>query len=177
MTLKKNQGFTLVELMVALVIGSFLILGVVGTYSAISTSVQTSKDLETAQEVIRYSSQVFTRSLKQTQGAQTANQGSTMIVQQRANTRSCLGTLINVQYQETFTFVQPDLFCSIQDAAGAELFANTRLLTDIENMTFSGSATLFTITVLPEFLPDNFGNGLEIDIALSSLILQTTAPN
>jgi len=64
--IKNNKGFTLIELMIALVIGGILILGITSTYSSIDGTIQTSKDLENAQEVIRYTSQVFTRSLKQT---------------------------------------------------------------------------------------------------------------
>lgn len=169
--LKKEQGFTLIELMIALVIGSFLILGISATYSAISASIQTSKDLENAQEVIRYSSQSFTRSLKQTSAVNVVSTVE-MRVQQSANTSSCLGTTVAQAYQETFTFVQPDLFCSIQDSAGADLVGTTRLLTGINSLVFIDSGNdLITIRVLPDFLPSNFPNtGLDIDIALNAVI-------
>ena len=62
----KTKGFTLVELMIALAISGFLLLGVVGTYSSIHGTVTASKELENSQEVIRYSARVFSRSLKQT---------------------------------------------------------------------------------------------------------------
>lgn len=171
--LSRNRGFTLIELMVALAIASLLILGITGTYSAIASSVNTSKDLENAQEVIRYSSQVFTRSLKQTRVPPTITVDG-LIVIQPANTRSCLGTMPAAGYTETFTFAAPNLMCRIDNGA------DTVLLTGVADINYTLNLPLVTITVLPEFLPDNFlaggVNGINIDIAVSALILQTAMP-
>ena len=46
---KMNSGFTLVELMIGLVISSMVIIGITGTYSTISATIQASKELENAQ--------------------------------------------------------------------------------------------------------------------------------
>lgn len=171
--LSNHKGFTLVELLVGLVIASLLVLGVTGTYSSISSSVNTSKELENAQEVIRYTSQVFTRSLKQTRELPTivANE---FVVEQPANTRSCLGTMPNVTYTETFSFSSPNLRCRIDDGN------DTTLLTGVADIDFVVNGLLVTVTVLPDFLPENFldggVNGLNIDIAVSTLILQTAMP-
>ena len=61
---RAHLGFTLVELMVALAVGSFLIAGVGLSYATIKGTVSATKELENAQEVIRFTSQVLTRSLK-----------------------------------------------------------------------------------------------------------------
>ena len=65
--IKHTKGFSLVELMVALAAGAFLLAGISLSYSAIKGTIQVSKELENAQEVLRYTSKVFNRSIKQTQ--------------------------------------------------------------------------------------------------------------
>lgn len=170
---KHNQGFTLIELMVALAIGLFLISGITATYSAIQVSIQTSKDLENAQEVIRYSSQVFTRSLKQTQLAPQLSAGNVfpMTVFQSANTSSCVGTSPTVDYYETFTFVAPTLSCSVSATSDdSVIVADIPLLTGISSLVPFPDTYLYTFTVKPDFLPDNFNGGINIDVALNSLI-------
>ncbi len=169
---KRSDGFTLIELMIALVISGVLLLGVTGTYSTIHSTIQASKELENAQEVIRYSSQVFTRSFKQTEQIPTIV-GNQILVQQQPNTRSCIGTVIGVAYQETFTFVQPDLSCALQDAAGNVLNADVRLLTGVTALVPVSNGDLFSITVTPTVLPQNFNGGVRIDIALTNRILRT----
>ncbi len=172
--LKNTEGFTLIELLIALVIGSFLILGITGTYSALQSSIQTSKELENAQEVLRFTSNVFTRSLKQTSVVPIVNNiNRTLTVQQNANARSCLGTQPNVNYVEVFTFVQPNLSCQITDTAGNQLNADTTLLTGITNMQFNTNALggLVIINVVPNNLAANFGGNIQIDIALTSIII------
>ncbi|WP_231613077.1 PilW family protein [Pseudoalteromonas sp. SWXJZ94C] len=62
--INKHSGFTLIELMVALAAGMFLLSGVSLAYSSINSSTSTAKDLENALDVIRFSSKIFTRSLK-----------------------------------------------------------------------------------------------------------------
>jgi hypothetical protein len=162
--------------MIAMAIGTFLILGIIGTYSSISTSSQASKELENAQEVIRYSSNLFSRSLKQTTESLTLTNGNqTIAVTQKANTRSCLGTLVVVDYIEIFTFTQPDLSCQITDLAGNQLVANTQILTGIANFQsgLNVGGDLFTLNITPTVLPRNFGNnGVRIDIALTSKIIR-----
>ena len=161
--------------MVALAIGLFLISGITATYSAIQVSIQTSKDLENAQEVIRYSSQVFTRSLKQTQSPPVLSAGDVfpMTVFQSANTSSCVGTTPTVAYYETFTFVAPTLSCSVSDQSdNSVIIADIPLLTGISSLTAVPDTYLYTFTVQPDFMPANFNGGINIDIALNSLIFK-----
>ena len=53
---KLTRGFSLIELMVALAAGAFLLAGVSLSYAAIKGTIEVSKELENAQEVIRYTS-------------------------------------------------------------------------------------------------------------------------
>ena len=113
--IKNLKGFTLVELMIAVAISGFVVLGVVSTYSSIHSTVQASRQLENAQEVIRYSSHVFSRSLKQAQNAANVNVTSVggvnnvLTVSLPAGATNCLG-IVNVgALIETYTFTQPNL--------------------------------------------------------------------
>jgi prepilin-type N-terminal cleavage/methylation domain-containing protein len=188
--MKYNKGFTLVELMIALVISSFVLLGVTSTYSSIQGSIQVSKELENAQEVIRYSAQVFNRSIKQTMlPVIVSANAQTVTVTQPANTRSCFGSIVGVDYQETFTFVSPNLSCSTQDSAGNPLVANTVILTGINNFRaqYNNANELFSFIIEPTVLPQNLivvgggagganMNGVRIDVALTSRIISINMP-
>lgn len=180
--MRKNKGFTLIELMIALVIGGVLILGVTSTYSSIQTSIQTSKDLENAQEVVRYTSQVFTRSLKQTWD-NIDIVGDTVVVKQKENVRPCVGDTPVLDYTETFAFDGSNLKCSVVTIDGNVVENETIILTGIADMRFvvDGTGTLFTVTVLPTELPENFNDGVNpagvnIAIALNTLILRNAMP-
>lgn len=180
--IKNNKGFTLIELMIALVIGGILILGITSTYSSIDGTIQTSKDLENAQEVIRYTSQVFTRSLKQTWD-DIDIAGDTVAVKQKANVRPCVGATPALDYTETFALDGSDLKCSVVTTDGNVVENGTVILTGIADMTFvvDGTGTLFTVTVLPTKLPENFNDGVNpagvnIAIALNTLILRNAMP-
>jgi hypothetical protein len=157
-------------------VGTFLMLGIIGTYSSINASSQASKELENAQEVIRYSSNVFSRSLKQTfEPLALSNGNQTIAVTQQANTLSCLGTPINEDYVEIFTFTDLELSCQITNINGDELAADTLLLTGIADFQsgLNGDGDLFTLNITPTVLPGNFGNnGVRIDIALTTIIMR-----
>lgn len=172
---KNNRGFTLVELMIALAISSMVIIGITGTYSAIHGTIQASKELENAQEVIRYSSQVFTRSLKQTKQAPNVLVAQQLTVQQPANVTPCTGGAAPVMaYQETYTFnaLTTVLSCRVDDGA------DIALLTGISNITYALNAAknLVSITLQPRALQQNFGGVVRIDIALTTLILTAAMP-
>ncbi len=180
---KKISGFTLVELMIALVISGVLLIGVTGAYSAINGTIKASKALENAQEVIRYSSQVFTRSLKQSvhiEIIEIVDEPIKITVKQKANTISCVGTIVTVDYTEIFVFEESKLSCEIKDNAGDIVKAKTTLLTGINRLIPTLDDTLFSLIVEPQGLPKNFilnddTLGVRIDIALTHLILKQNA--
>ena len=166
-TKRVATGFTLIELMIALVISSFLLLGVVSTYASISGTIQASKELENSQEVIRYSAKVFTRSLKQSSSATVINGGNGITVNLPSNSSSCLGTKPGANFSETYQFVAPDLTCSINGAPAVTL------LTGMSNLQFIATGnSLITVRVSPLVLSQNFVNGsVDIDVALTTRIL------
>jgi prepilin-type N-terminal cleavage/methylation domain-containing protein len=177
----RTKGFTLVELMIALAISGFLLLGVMGTYSSIHGTVTASKELENSQEVIRYSARVFSRSLKQTNTP--AELSSTLLALDRTPilnvltvtlpplSTSCKGDPLNNGGTEVYTFDNAGnkLTCKVDEDVVVDL------LTGIDSMAFIENAnrTMVTIQVYPTDLSDNnnFPEPIDIDIALTSVIL------
>ncbi|MBO1255807.1 prepilin-type N-terminal cleavage/methylation domain-containing protein [Alteromonas sp. 5E99-2] len=163
-----NKGFTLVELMIAIAISSFLVLAVSLSYSSIKTITNTTTELENAQEVLRYTSQIFIRSMKQTQSDPTVDaSGETITVQQSANSLSCIGTTPTTDFTETFTLSGDNrLTCDI--GAGAQDIL--RGLTQI-SFNYNNATRILTVNVSPEGLPLNYGGSVTINIAASTLWL------
>ena len=179
----KNQtGYTLIELLVALLLGTVLVLGISSGYSAISGVIQTSKNIENAQEVLRYSAEVFTRSLKQTAADPTSNGAilsstsqAVLTVAQSANTITCDGYGRSFDYTETYSLDNHRLKCEVTDSSGAGSGAQT-ILSGIESITYSRSGNLISVLVQPqaqqgETLGVGAAMAVKIDIALSSIII------
>lgn len=164
---KKAQGFTLIELLIALVIGSILIAAIGMAYVAVSQTIKTSKQLENAQEVLRYSSEVFNRSLKQTLSAPLVNPNNNglTVIQTSEGATACDGSNPAVPFSEVYTFVSPNLIC---DAGNGEQV----LLTGLADISYNLNGNLVEITVTPSELDmDMLLNGFQIDIALTGIIL------
>lgn len=162
-----TRGYTLVELMVALAAGAFLLGGVSLAYSAIKGTILVGKELENAQEIIRYTSKVFARSIKQTPISPVVSaDGSTISISQPAGVITCNGTVSAVDVVEVYTLESNNLTCTL-GALAAE-----RLLTGVETLNFSINNDVVTINVRPEQLPSQFGNAITIDVAASNVILE-----
>ena len=174
----QTNGFTLVELMIALAISGFLLLGIIGTYASIHGTIQASQELENSQEVIRYSAQVFSRSLKQVVDADDIADpagGSILTVTLPFSATSCLGEVPllggALEYSEVYTFSDSSLTCSVNGVLPA-----VTLLKGIESMTFDlhEDRQLVTVKVYPNHLKNNknFPEAIDIDIALTTVILK-----
>jgi len=163
----RQSGYTLLEMLVAMAVGLFLLAGVAMSYSAIKSTVRMTQELSDAQEVIRYTSQVFTRSVKQTSSEPVISAAPlTIQFQQYANVLSCQGTTPLVDYVETYALENGFLTCDIGDGSGA-----VKLLKGIEAINFSYNDYLLSVIVKPNKMPAHFEAGLQIDIATTQLIL------
>lgn len=164
-----QNGYTLIELMVALAASMFLLSGVSMAFVSIKTTISSTEALENSQEVIRSTADVMTRALKQTlvvpAVTTTTTVADTLTITQDANTINCLGQLAAAGYTEVYTFTSPNLVCAIN--AGA---AQT-LITGVESLSFALNGQLVTTTVKPIGLPDYLGNGVAIDTSLTADIL------
>ena len=163
-----QTGFTIIELLIALLISTTLILGVSMAYTSINTVILSSKNIENAQEVLRFSAQTFTRSLKQT-SLVTINSPTELHVSQAANTIACDGSRPIVAYIEKYSLNGINLVCDIG--------ANPQtILTGVEDILFTRTGNLVSITVTPKAqLGEPAGIGaaapMQIDIALTGIIL------
>lgn len=168
-----QTGYTLVEMLIAVLISTLLMLGISTAYSSITGLVNTGKNLENAQEVLRYCSEVFTRSLKQTSENVTLT-STVLSINQEANSIACDGSKPMGNYTEVYVVNANNLTCDI--GSGPK-----NILTGVKSITFelstvSASEKLISIIVEPQALHgESSGIGankpVQIDIALSELIL------
>lgn len=165
MKFHSQKGFTLVELMIGLAISLILVSGAIVAYTSINYTVVTSRGLDNAQEVLRYSSHIFSRSLKQTGITPILGDVNTMTVNQDGGVVACNGTTPAADYSEIYTFVQPNIFCDIGN--GPEV-----LITGVSNITYALGTNSLLITVTPDGLPENIPNGIELNIALIRVIFE-----
>ncbi|MCQ8876533.1 prepilin-type N-terminal cleavage/methylation domain-containing protein [Pseudoalteromonas shioyasakiensis] len=162
-TLPNQSGFTLVELMVALAASMFLLGGVSLAYSSINSSTNTAKELENALDVIRFSSKMFTRSLKQTKVQPSFNNG-VLTVQQQAGAKACTGDIKAADFTELYSVTDDALFCD----AGA---GNVKVLNGIRAINYTISEQLVSIAVQPTNLPAQFNNQFVIDVAMTQIAM------
>ncbi|MCK8044265.1 prepilin-type N-terminal cleavage/methylation domain-containing protein [Shewanella sp. 1CM18E] len=166
-----QQGFTLVELLIALLISTTLIMGVSLAYTSINSVILSSKNIENAQEVLRFSAQTFTRSLKQA-SIVTINSPTELHVSQAANTIACDGSRPIAPYTEKYSLSGVNLLCDIG--------ANPQtILTGVQNIQFTRADDLVSITITPQAQqgePAGVGAAapMQIDIALTGIILTKT---
>ncbi|WP_165727827.1 prepilin-type N-terminal cleavage/methylation domain-containing protein [Pseudoalteromonas sp. 31A1] len=161
--INKHHGFTLIELMVALAAGMFLLGGVSLAYSSISSSTSTAKDLENALDVIRFSSKVFTRSLKQTSSIPTYSD-NILSVEQESGVLSCTGSIINAPFTEKYSHEDDSLFCDIGNG-------KVKILKGVNTISYLIDNNVVSVLVEPTNLPSQFNNSLVIDISLSQMVM------
>ncbi|MBQ4848512.1 PilW family protein [Pseudoalteromonas sp. MMG012] len=169
----KVHGYTLLELMVAMAAGMFLLAGVSMSYSAIKSTIVVTQELSHAQEVVRYTSQVFTRSIKQTNILpRIENNGSELHIDQDAQILSCQGTIPASAYTELYTLNEGYLVCSVT-LTGNPASVPVNLLRGVQalNFTSSDSGLLIKVTVTPDNVPTQFADGIDIDIAVTRMIM------
>ncbi|WP_046355911.1 prepilin-type N-terminal cleavage/methylation domain-containing protein [Pseudoalteromonas luteoviolacea] len=164
-----EQGYTLIELLVAMAAGLFLLSGIAMSYTAIKSTVVASKELSHAQEVIRYTSQVMTRSIKQTnevpEVVKVGGVGIALRIKQEAAYLACDGSVPNAEYTEYYTLTNGYLTCDIGNGP-------VQLLRGLQALEFSESGILISIKVTPKDLPQQFDDGIQIDIAANRIVLK-----
>ncbi|MFC3033655.1 PilW family protein [Pseudoalteromonas fenneropenaei] len=165
-----HKGYTLIELMVALAAGAFLLSGVAMSYSAIKSTIVVSKELELAQEVVRYSNQVLTRSIKQaTSTPLVSNAGAVLTITQDANTISCTGSVITTAYTEVYQQEGEFLVCDVGNG-------KVQLLKGLAALTFAQNAELTSITIQAKNMPAPMAAGVRIDIAATQSVVRRAFP-
>ncbi|ATG77863.1 PilW family protein [Pseudoalteromonas sp. 1_2015MBL_MicDiv] len=161
--INKHRGFTLIELMVALAAGMFLLGGVSLAYSSINNSTTTVKDLENSLDVIRFSSKIFTRSLKQTNSIPTYS-NKILKVTQEAGVLACTGSIINAAFTEEYSHENDSLFCDIGNG-------KVKILKGVNTISYAIDNNMVSIFVELINLPSQFNKRLVIDISLSQIVM------
>ncbi|RZM83588.1 prepilin-type cleavage/methylation domain-containing protein [Pseudoalteromonas rubra] len=165
-----GRGFTLLELLIALSIGLFMLGGIAVAYSTIRSTIAINQELAQAQEVIRYTSQLMTRSIKQTASTpQVIQNGEALEVSQVANTPACDGSVPVVDYTETFSLLDGYLLCDVS----SDNLPAQRLLRGVNGLSFSVDGLITSITVTPVGVPAQYAAGIQIDVAASQQVLAT----
>ncbi len=175
-----KQGFTLVELMVAMTLTVILIGGVASVYITLKQTSTQVNQLENAQEILRNAHQVFYRSTLRTNGI-TAS-ATSVTFNQAANSLACDGTSPDIDFTELYYLENTNLICRITALNQQDIV----LMTNLTGITFSLSTdttigpTILSVIIAPEGLPENFPlftingqdlPGMQLDFALKTLIM------
>lgn len=157
----KQRGISLVELMIAMVLGLLLMLAIFSGYAPIKRTVAQSKALEQASEVLRFAALTFTNSIKQADRLIAVAPDRLTLefrVAGGSEVRSCLGNRKVADFTEQYRFTPPVLSCD--DGGGARL-----LVTGLKELEFGEQGALVTIRLLPEGLPVYLLPGVTVQVA------------
>lgn len=181
---KKAQqaGFSLIELLVAMVISLTLIFGCTALYRSLKSSMTTAQHLAEAQESLRGAFYLMSRSVYHAadfdiSGAINTNQQLIVTYDPPPSGElySCLGTPIASARTDIYSSDGDGLYCD--DGTGAQLIA-----LDVEKLQFeaindNGIKVFMKITYMPESMttsgafPDPVQKGLTFSLALRQKIL------
>ncbi|MBQ4833520.1 prepilin-type N-terminal cleavage/methylation domain-containing protein [Pseudoalteromonas sp. MMG010] len=161
--IKVQQGFTLIELMVALVAGMFLLAGVSVAYSSISSSKTAEKEIENALDVIRFSSTLFSTSLKQTPNEPTII-GNTLSVRQEASAQACTGQVKTSDFTEIYSVQDEFLYCDCGEGP-------VKLLKGVQSISYSLNNNVVSVSLSIDNIASPLNGVVGIDIALTRIIM------
>ncbi|MGL5524299.1 MAG: prepilin-type N-terminal cleavage/methylation domain-containing protein [Aeromonas veronii] len=110
----RQRGVSLVELMISMLLGLMLMLAIFAGYAPIKSTVEQSKALEQANEVLRFATLTFTNSIKQADQliAVTPDRLTLAFKVEGGNqVLSCLGNQKTADFTEQYRFTPPVLSC------------------------------------------------------------------
>lgn len=118
----RTQGFSLVELMVAMALSLIVISAVIGVFAANQQTSRAQADLNNAQEAFRFASHTIKRVVRQGDEIETPASGEWLRVVIRPagedGYKDCLGRAITIDTTNTFSIVDGNLRCSSANADG-----------------------------------------------------------
>jgi prepilin-type N-terminal cleavage/methylation domain-containing protein len=164
----KQAGFSLSELMIAMVLGLLIMIAVINFFAPLKATVEESKRLEHAADALRYATLTLSKSIKQAGGVSHVS-ATELVLSFHASASqpslSCLGQSQTADYMETYHFTAPNLFCD--DGNGAQM-----ILTGLETTHFSHAGELVSIKLKPLQLPTQYAQGITLSIALRKPLWQ-----
>ncbi len=177
-----QRGFTLVELMIGLVLTSLLLLGVGMTFASIRVSLQSVSQLNNAQEVLRATHQMLSRSLR---SAQTVSLNGNELTVQQANPQNnqtdCQGMLRPAgAFTESYRLEDGQLICQVNNEPAQVLVSGVAALQFriSAQLADTGQPAAVRLLLAPVGLPARYPerlNGqpaLTLDFALKTAIVQ-----
>ncbi len=168
----RQSGFTLVELMIAMLISLTLVFACTTLYSSLKNSIATAQGLATAQESLRSAFHLLSRSVRQAQsfdivsGALVTSYGTPPSGSQ---IYSCLGNSVSGS-TDTYSTDGDGLYCD--DGSGAQLVALG--VTDLQFSTITGTNDDgLKVTMQIEGMPASYidAGGFSFTLALRQKIL------
>lgn len=180
----QQAGFSLIELLVAMLISLTLIFACTALYSSLKSSIQTAQKLATAQESLRGAFFLMSRSVHQAKeikgsgasGGDRFTEFTTTYGETPTGEKiySCLGNYRNEGDTDFFSSDGAGLYCD--DGSGSQLIAlNIEELTFIPYSGLNGDGGLFNLKIagMPEYLGDKklAEDGLSFSLALRQKIL------
>lgn len=170
--MRRQQGMTLTELLVAMVLGLLISLAVINLYTPLKATVAESKRLEMANESLRFVTLHLGRSIRHADsvtGLTPTSLDLNIKVGVDQQTQSCLDNTKTADFVERWRFEAPKLYCN--DGSGEQL-----LLTDISALTFARNGALVSISLSPQGAPTNQAT-TRIDIAMRKPLWQAAVAN
>jgi prepilin-type N-terminal cleavage/methylation domain-containing protein len=176
---KKAQqaGFSLIELMVAMVISLTLIFACTALYSSLKASMTTAQNLGKAQESLRGAFYLMSRSVYQAESVEISGANDELLTVNynpppTGDIYSCLGSKITSASSDAYSTNGAGLLCD--DGTGAQLIAlDVKTLNFITISDASGTVNGLTVTMNIEGMPASLfdGGGLTFTLALRQKIL------
>lgn len=136
---RRNEayGFTLVELMVAMVISLILIGGTISVFLSNQQSFRSKQQLDNAQEAFRFSSQSINSVIRQGNAVGDGSTGDLLVIETTATAdegvSDCLGNPVNGTITNTYFLTANELRCRVIDGAST---MEEALVENIEQMEF-----------------------------------------
>lgn len=166
----RQAGFTLIELMIAMFISLTLVFACTTLYSSLKDSIQVAQGLATAQESLRSSFYLMSRSVRQAQsfgivsGTLVTSYGTPPSDSQ---IYSCLGNSVSGS-TDTYSSDGDGLYCD--DGSGAQ-----RIALDVTEINFAEitgtNGTGLRVTMKIDGMPSSYDDGLTFTLAVRQKIL------
>ncbi|RXF02449.1 prepilin-type N-terminal cleavage/methylation domain-containing protein [Pseudoalteromonas sp. PS5] len=150
-----HKGYTLLELMIAMVVGLILVTGIAASYTSIKETVTTSQGLAASQEIIRYTNRVMMRSIKQTQSIPTVS-ATDIRIDQLAGVPACDGSVPSTDYTERYFLQGEYLVC---DRGSGDV----NLLKGVTGLAFTINGQLITVTIQGNRFPLQYSAGIQMN--------------